>query len=276
MLYRNEKEIKRSAKGRFALARQITIEYYDCDERHLLDKDTLEKAMLTAARESGATIVSSSFNSFEPQGVSGVVVIAESHFTIHAWPEHNYAAVDMFTCGDIDLERAVDSLQASLAARRTVISADLNRGLIPDIQDYKQVPDIGDPESAYPFSWGKETTENAPWGLLSSVDIRNCNPDTIRSAEKIETFVVELCDRISMQRYGDCQIVHFGEDEKVAGYSMTQLIETSLISGHFANATNTAYIDIFSCKFYEPRQVAEFAVSFFGGSDYKLHIAVRQ
>jgi len=276
MLYRNEKEIKRSAKGRFALARQITIEYYDCDEHRLLDKDYLEKAMLNAAKESGATIVSSSFNKFEPQGVSGVVIIAESHFTVHAWPEHNYAAVDMFTCGDIDLDRAVDSLQASLAARRAVISADLNRGLIPDMQGYNQVADIGDPESAYPFSWGKEADGNEPWGLLSSVDIRNCNPETIRSAEKIKTFVIELCDRIKMRRYGECQIVHFGEDEKVAGYSMTQLIETSLISGHFANASDTAYIDVFSCKFYEPRQVAEFAVSFFEGSDYKLNIAVRQ
>ena len=276
MLYRNENAMKRSAKGRFALARQITIEYYDCDERRLLDKETLENAMLAAARESGATIVSSSFNSFEPQGVSGVVVIAESHFTVHAWPEHNYAAVDMFTCGDIDLDRAVDALQASLAARRTVISADLNRGLLPDLQGYDQVADIGDPESSYPFSWGKEADGDQPWGLLSSVDIRNCNPDTIRSAEKIEAFVVALCDRIKMRRYGDCQIVHFGEDEKVAGYSMTQLIETSLVSGHFANASNTAYIDVFSCKFYEPRQVAEFAVSFFEGSDYKLNIAVRQ
>ena len=276
MLYRNENEIKRSSKGRFALARQITIEYYDCDERRLLDKAALEKAMLTAANESGATVVSSNFNSFEPQGVSGVVIIAESHFTVHAWPEHNYAAVDMFTCGDIDLDRAVDSLQASLAARRTVISADLNRGLIPDMQAYEPVPDIGDPESAYSFSWGKEAVGSQPWGLLSSVDIRNCNPETIRSAEKIKAFVIELCDRIKMRRYGECQIVHFGEDEKVAGYSMTQLIETSLVSGHFANAANTAYIDVFSCKFYEPRQVAEFAVAFFEGSDYKLHIAVRQ
>ncbi|MCP3954739.1 MAG: adenosylmethionine decarboxylase [Desulfobacterales bacterium] len=276
MLYRNEKTYKRSGGSRFALARQITIEYYNCDERPLLDKGYLEKAMLTAAEESGATIVSSSFNSFAPQGISGVVIIAESHFTVHAWPEHNYAAVDMFTCGDIDLDKAVDSLQAALGADRTVISADLNRGLIPDITGYEKVADIGDSGSSYPFSWGKETTRRTPWGLLSSVDIRNCNPETIRSAEKIENFVAELCDRIAMKRYGNCQIIHFGEDEKVAGYSMTQLIETSLVSGHFANASNTAYIDVFSCKFYEPRLVAEFALSFFEGADYKLHIAVRQ
>jgi S-adenosylmethionine decarboxylase len=276
MLYRNAERITLSGKDRFALARQITIEYYSCDERCLLDRDYMEKAMLTAAEQSGATVISSSFNSFDPQGVSGVVIIAESHFTVHAWPEHNYAAVDMFTCGDIDLDRAIDSLQAAYGARQTVISADLNRGLLPDMTGYDRVPGIGDSGSLYPFSWGKEATAETPWGLLSSVDVRNCNPETIRSAEKIEAFVVELCDLIKMKRFGDCRIVHFGKEEKVAGYSMTQLIETSLVSGHFANAANTAYIDVFSCKFYEPRVVAEFAAAYFEGSDYKLHIALRQ
>ena len=236
----------------------------------------MEKAMLTAAKESGATIISSSFNSFEPQGVSGVVIIAESHFTVHAWPEHNYAAVDMFTCGDIDLNKAVNSLQASFGSDRTVISADLDRGLIPDISGYDRVSDIGDSGSSHTFSWGKDSAGSAPWGVLSSVDINNCNPETIRSAEKIEEFVIELCDLIKMKRFGECQIVHFGEDKKVTGVSMTQMIETSLDSGHFANAANTAYIDVFSCKFYEPREVAEFAVSYFKGSDYKLHISLRQ
>ena len=86
----------------------------------------------------------------------------------------------------------------------------------------------------------------------------------------------DLCELIKMNRYGDCQIVHFGEDEQVAGFSMTQLIETSLISGHFANATNAVYLDVFSCKFYEPREVAEFAMSYFKGSNYKMQIGLRQ
>jgi S-adenosylmethionine/arginine decarboxylase-like enzyme len=72
-----------------------------------------------------------------------------------------------------------------------------------------------------------------------------------------------LCELIGMKRYGDCQIVHFGEG-RVAGYSMIQLIETSLISGHFANDTNRAYLDIFSCKDYDPSVVEEFSKTFFG------------
>ncbi len=92
----------------FALGRQLTIEYYECLAGVLLEKEGVEAILLEAARESGATIISSSFHKFEPQGVSGVVIIAESHFTVHAWPEHDYAAVDIFTCGDnINLDKAI-------------------------------------------------------------------------------------------------------------------------------------------------------------------------
>jgi S-adenosylmethionine decarboxylase len=108
------------------------------------------------------------------------------------------------------------------------------------------------------------------------MDIYHCSPEIIRDAEKVKEFVLTLCDRIKMKRYGECVVVDFGEDERVAGFSMTQFIETSLISGHFANATNAAYIDIFSCKFYEPRDVAEFAVDFFKGSHYKMQVALRR
>ena len=115
----------------------------------------------------------------------------------------------------------------------------------------------------------------SPWGILTSLDIYGCNPDTIRDAEKIRQYVFELCELIEMRRFGECQVVHFGEDERVAGYSMVQLIETSLISGHFANATDTAYIDIFSCKAYDSNQVAEFTKSYFQGEFCEMHVAKR-
>lgn len=114
------------------------------------------------------------------------------------------------------------------------------------------------------------------WGLHSAIDIHECNPETIRSAEKIKQFVVELCELIQMKRFGECVVVNFGEDERVAGYSMMQLIETSLISAHFANQTNTTYLDIFSCKYYNPHVAAEFAKKFFGGKDYNLTYTCRK
>ncbi len=115
-----------------------------------------------------------------------------------------------------------------------------------------------------------------PWGLSCSVDIYDCNPDTIRDADAIRRFVAELCTLIRMRPFGETQVVHFGQDERVAGYSMTQLIETSLISGHFANQTNSAYLDIFSCSHYEPETVASFAQQFFGGSRSVVHATVRR
>lgn len=114
------------------------------------------------------------------------------------------------------------------------------------------------------------------WGLLSSIDLHGCDGATIRDAQAIKRFVVELCERIDMKRFGECHVVHFGEEERVAGYSMFQLIETSCISAHFANETNTTYLDIFSCKYYEPSEAAEFAKEFFGASDYTLTTTLRK
>ena len=112
----------------------------------------------------------------------------------------------------------------------------------------------------------KQAVKQSAWGIASSFDIYNCDPEAIRSAERIRQFVVELCDLIEMKRFGETTVVNFGEDERVAGYSMVQLIETSLISAHFANMTNTVYLDVFSCKPYEPAIVADFTQRFFEGS----------
>jgi S-adenosylmethionine decarboxylase len=114
------------------------------------------------------------------------------------------------------------------------------------------------------------------WGIQAGIDIHNCDPHLVRDAAAIKEFVIQLCRLIGMRRFGEPVIVHFGENEKVAGYSMTQLIETSLISAHFANQTNNVYLDIFSCKFYEPETAAQFAKKFFKGSDYNIHVVLRK
>jgi len=114
------------------------------------------------------------------------------------------------------------------------------------------------------------------WGLAASIDLHACKGETIRDAEMIKRFTVDLCELIGMKRFGECTVVNFGEDERVAGFSMTQLIETSLISAHFANATDTAYLDVFSCKFYDPVQTAEFAKAFFEAADYTLNVTLRK
>lgn len=121
----------------------------------------------------------------------------------------------------------------------------------------------------------KSETALEVWGIASSIDIYDCDPDKIRDAQVIKKFVVELCDLIEMKRFGETQVVHFGEDEKVAGFSMVQLIETSLISAHFANKTNVTYLDVFSCKAYDPETVRSFAQEYFGGSFSSLNVTLR-
>ena len=115
-----------------------------------------------------------------------------------------------------------------------------------------------------------------PWGMSTCVDLKDCNPETIRSAEKIKQFVDELVKLIEMKKFGDCTCVDFGDNPRVSGFSMTQLIETSLISGHFANNTNAAYLDIFSCKAYPPYKAAEFCKEFFGAEEVEVKVNFRK
>jgi S-adenosylmethionine decarboxylase proenzyme len=113
-----------------ALGRHILAEFFQCDSEILNDTSKIEKLMCDAAEKCGATIVESVFHTFNPFGVSGVVVIQESHLAIHTWPEYGYAAVDVFTCGDtVDPWVAAEYLKESLASRE-VTTVELTRGEI--------------------------------------------------------------------------------------------------------------------------------------------------
>lgn len=121
----------------------------------------------------------------------------------------------------------------------------------------------------------EEYRNKKPWGLTVSIDLKNCNESKMIDAEYIKQFVKDLCELIDMKRFGETTIVNFGTEERVAGFSMTQLIETSLISAHFANASRAIYLDVFSCKPFSPYQVAEFAKERFESSDYSININFR-
>ena len=113
-----------------ALGRHLLVELNDCDREVLNDLDILRDAMLDAAIKSGAVILGDSFHRFSPQGVSGVVVIAESHLSVHTWPEYGYAAVDVFTCGcTVDPQKAADVLIERLGSKNHSLT-EIKRGVL--------------------------------------------------------------------------------------------------------------------------------------------------
>jgi S-adenosylmethionine decarboxylase len=83
-----------------ALGVHLLVELKDCNKALLNDIQEIGDILVSAAKEAKATIIESRFHQFNPFGISGVVIIAESHLTIHTWPEYGFAAVDIFTCGD--------------------------------------------------------------------------------------------------------------------------------------------------------------------------------
>lgn len=132
------------------LGRHILVEYNGCAPELLADVAHIEKAMVAAAKEADATVINSTFHHFSPWGVSGVVVIQESHLAIHTWPEYGYAAVDIFTCGEtvdpwISYQHLKDSLQSEYASAMEML-----RGQANQVQKTDFVPDENRVESPQP------------------------------------------------------------------------------------------------------------------------------
>jgi S-adenosylmethionine decarboxylase len=114
----------------YALGTHLLIELRDCNPEILKSLEKVKKILTSAAKEAKATIIDNSFHEFNPFGISGVVVIAESHLTIHTWPEYGYAAVDIFTCGDvIRPELAVSYLVKKFECKNPSI-VEMKRGIL--------------------------------------------------------------------------------------------------------------------------------------------------
>lgn len=118
------------------LGRHILVEFYNCNSEILGNHEKIEKLMCEAAVRSNATIVNSCFHKFNPYGVSGAVIIKESHLTIHTWPEYGYASVDLYTCGDlVNPWIGFNYLEKMLEAEKSE-STEIARGLIEKIRKY--------------------------------------------------------------------------------------------------------------------------------------------
>lgn len=113
-----------------ANGRHLLVEYHNCDPKILNDLENIEQLMKAAAIAAEANIVQTVFHRFSPQGITGVVVVEESHLSVHTWPEYGYAAVDFFTCGECIPERARDVLAKGLNAKSSETMF-IQRGLLP-------------------------------------------------------------------------------------------------------------------------------------------------
>ena len=111
------------------LAQHSLLEFYDCNPARLEHSRQVRELLCDSVLRGGGTIVKAVFHNFSPHGVSGVVVITESHVTIHTWPEYNYAAVDIFSCSErLDHKAIRNQLKKALCARR-VTSKSIRRGV---------------------------------------------------------------------------------------------------------------------------------------------------
>jgi S-adenosylmethionine decarboxylase len=120
-----------------ALGNHLLVDLKDCDIAILNDLGKVRTTMVQAAREAGATIVDESFHEFNPFGISGMVIIAESHLSIHTWPEYGYAAVDIFTCGDIiKPEEAAAYLVEQFQCKNPSV-VEMKRGILSPLDNRK-------------------------------------------------------------------------------------------------------------------------------------------
>jgi len=258
-----------------ALGRHLTIEYYDCNTKVLADVAGMEKLFVDAAVKSGATVLESSFHEFQPQGVSGIVVICESHFAVHAWPEHDYAAVDIFTCGDqIDFELAANALRNALGSRSMVISNVLSRGLIGQ-NGHLLHEEPNQSVSECSLSWRKRYESVDAWGMLASVDVYDC-PDALLNENTVRNIAGNLCEKLNAAKCCSLCNVMFHAPERGEGLRFTQILDAGTVTGRYSAERKTFYCDIFLCKFFDPREISEMLINSLQGRYYRLQVAMRQ
>lgn len=120
-----------------ALGRHVLAEFYGCPEDILCNMEQIKHHMVEAALEAGAEVRETVFHEFSPQGVSGVVVISESHLAIHTWPEYGYAAVDVFTCGQtVNPWASCDYLKEAFSAQN-MSAREIKRGIFDTELEHK-------------------------------------------------------------------------------------------------------------------------------------------
>ena len=257
----------------FALGRQMTVEYYECDSCVITDAPLMEKIFVNAAKAAGATVISSDFHRFDPQGVSGVVVISESHFAVHAWPEYGYAAVDLFTCGEsIDFDTAVEAIKDGMKSRHWIVSSLVSRGILNGSGVERIRPIVEDKDChAFQLSWKTRFEETKARAFSNSIDLYGCvqGVETLKSAA--EEYCRELAEVIGKPLEGTC-LVDVGE----SGVDFIQRYSGAGVMGNVKADGSIASIDVRTDGFFNPHAAAELAMRCFKSQYYRMQPNVRQ
>ncbi len=252
----------------FALGRHITVELSGCDPALIADSKAVEQALLDAAKASGAHIIESSFHYFAPQGVSGFVIISESHFSIHTWPEYDYAAVDVFTCGDsISPFVGIEKLKKSLRAQDALISSDMWRGT-----SFNYTAKIAERDNSAAGNVSNDLEKlfisAQPYGISCSIDLSSCTGEEYGlSAQCLKELAsVMHCSSAS-------PAVNEFEEGKITVVSVVNADSSIVIRRD--RSSKSVHIDLFSRTYIDPRVCATSALRIFGAKSYKIHPALR-
>ena len=267
-------DISPSSEPDFALGRQMTVEYYECDSAIITDAPQMEKIFVNAAKLAGATVISSDFHRFDPQGVSGVVVISESHFAVHAWPEYGYAAVDLFTCGEnIDFDTAVEEIRNGMKSKHWIVSSLVSRGILngAGVERIRPIREDDDCH-AFQLSWQSRFNDTNARAFSNSIDLYGCAVSTPEEMCKTaEGFCVELGNVIGRPVSGvfDAQISNGSID-------FFQRYNAGAVSGNIKLDGSIACLDIRTEGFFDPHAAAELAMRYFKSQYYRMQPNVRQ
>ena len=214
--------------------------------------EEIENLLREATAQAHGTLLEIKSHKFDPQGITAFALLAESHISIHTWPEYEngdgYVAIDVFACGkDAQPHKAAEYFATVLKPKRVNIRS-VERG----------------------------GTGNPKFGQEVVIDLFDCDPDLICSGDAISEFSKQLCSLLKMEAYGKPFLERFAlHDPNIAGYSLAQMITTSLVSGHFSEKHSSAYINIFSCSPFSADEAVEFTKKFFKAQSYKKRVLIR-
>ncbi len=253
----------------FAIGRHLIADLNGCAYDTIATAERVREIMLKAARKSGATIICDEFRHFSPHGVSGFVVISESHFSIHTWPEYSFAAIDIFTCGDsVNFNTAIEVLREGFGAQNIEITADLFRGT--GVNASHQM--VAEKISVRELSWQDLFQRTKAWGMRIDIELIDCD---LQEPAVIEETVLRIVKRMNMPAL--CKTFENAcakDAHSLTTYSAC--FHDVHVSAYQKMSSDTAYIEFLTNGFVDPQILGIAALEESNAKGYRLRISLRR